>query len=163
MSRRLDWDQAAKQARVATHGSEGVGPNEQVAWATTPSEARAEYIGRAVAAAASGRSVPAPTPPLLRYFQAEFPNGSIEDWVLAQPEFGRALAKRAFVKKQQREQYLAKLADIERAFRSPPLPPTSLDAISSPETAEKIWAWARSQPEYAALLKKKPRKKGRLT
>ena len=163
MSRRLDWERATKQARIATQGYEGSGADEELPGATTPSEARADYIHRAVVAAVAGRKVPMPSPVLLRYFEAEFPNGSVEDWVLAQPEFHKALRRRAHFRTQQRAQDLAKLADIERAFRRPPLPPSSLGESPTPETPEDVWAWARRQPEYADLLKKKPRKKGRFS
>lgn len=158
MARGLDWDKASKQARIASNGHEFSEPNEQVEWATLPSEARQSFINVAAAAAAAGRDLPEPSAAFLRCFREEFPDGDIVGWVVAQPEFRRALAQRGFVQKQQREQYLAKLAEIERSYKAPPRPPASLQENPIPETPEQIWEWARRQPEYAQLLKRKPPK-----
>ncbi|HEY1751485.1 MAG TPA: hypothetical protein VGG29_09480 [Caulobacteraceae bacterium] len=116
---------------------------------------------QAVTAAGKGRPPPTPSPTFLRYFKAQFPNGSIDEWLLAQPTFRAEVNRRARARILNRDRYLAKLAEIEGAFKEPYLPPSSLGEIDNPETPEKIWSWARSQPEYGELLKKAARKKGR--
>jgi hypothetical protein len=159
MSRRLDWDRT-KWPR----GREWITVSEvtdELPGVPTPNEAKRDYIRQAVAAAVKGQPPPTPTPIFLRYFKTEFPNGSIEEWLITEPTFRAELDRCARAKKLNRKRYLAKLAEIEGAFVEPHLPPASLGEIEGPETPDKIWAWAHSQPEYSDLLKKTSRRKGR--
>lgn len=164
MSRKLDWDKVRAQKMVSGPGewmpasAEFEGPYDAVAWATTPTEARNDFLALAAAAALANRAAPAPPAAFIKYFGAEIGEDGIEGWIIRQPEFQDALRKRLFKAKQQRAEYLAKLAEIDRLFHAPPVPPVALSEIPAPQTPDQIWEWARRQPEYALLKKKKPNK-----
>lgn len=128
MSRRLDWDRT-KWPR----GPDWVVVPEvtdEVPTAVGPAETGRRYLSAAIEAVLKGRSLPKPSAVFLRYFKAQFPDGSVEGWLQKQPRYLAALKRR-----EAKEAAAAQKADKPKPEPKPARAKRSKPSKKSPKPA----------------------------